>query len=387
MFIPNPYIAGNPVVSQGKLIGREKIVRDVKRVLQNPYAHAMVLYGQRRIGKTSVLLHLEHNLLAVQEYLPVYVDLQEHVHSRLSVDELFYGLAQKIALLTTIPLPERKRFDPEGRFFREIFIPAALKLGKGKGLVVLFDEFDVLDMPRNRQSQASLFPFLWEWLDETRGLQFVFVMGRQPEELSCETLALFKAFRSCRISLLTQEESLTIIRQSEKDGSLKWANEARDWVWYWTQGHPFFIQLLCSEIWEICMDRVEEYPPPVDVDDVEEALESALERGANQFQWIWEGFPAAERIVAAAVASARDEIVTREMLNVILHEHGIHLLARELELSPENLIRRDVLRQKEEGFCFAIPLFRLWVRAEKALDRIKLELDSLEPVTEQFWNF
>jgi hypothetical protein len=354
MFIPNPYIAGNPVVSQGKLIGRETIVRDVERVLQNPHAHAMVLYGQRRIGKTSVLLHLEHMLLANQEYLPVYVDVQEHVHARLSVDDLLYGLAQKIALLTHITLPERKRFDENGRFFRETFLPAALKLGKRRGLVVLFDEFDMLAMPRDRESHLSLFPFLSEWLDEIKEIQCVFVLGHRPDELSSETLAQFKTFRACRLSLLTQEESLALIRQSENDGSLNWTDEARDWVWYWTQGHPFFIQLLCNEIWEICMNRVEECPPPVDVDDVEEALEVALERGANQFQWIWEGFPPAERVVAAALASAKDEVVTRELLHIILQQNHIHLVARELELAPENLMRWDVLHQKEKGFCFAI---------------------------------
>ncbi|MCP4403635.1 MAG: hypothetical protein GY801_40810, partial [bacterium] len=374
MFVSNPYIAGNPVFGQGKLIGRENIVRDVERMLRNPYAHAVVLFGQRRIGKTSVLLHLEQVLLTKQEYLPVYVDLQGNM--RISLDEMSYGIAQKIALLTNTTLPERARFDLDGRFFRETFIPAVLNLNKRKGLIVLFDEFDMLDMPLSGHSHSSFFSFLWEWLDEAKGIQCVFVLGHRPEELSNETLSLLKAFRTYRISLLGQEESLSIVRRSEEDGSLKWADEARNWVWYWTRGHPFFTQLLCSEIWELCTDRTEVHPLPVDVDDVEEALEVALERGANQFQWIWESFPAAERLVAAAMASTADEVVTREMLNVILRQHGIHLPARELELAPENLLRWDILRQEEEGFCFAIPLFRLWVSAEKSLDRIRLESDS-----------
>ncbi|MCP4397651.1 MAG: hypothetical protein GY801_10180, partial [bacterium] len=58
-----------------------------------------------------------------------------------------------------------------------------------------------------------------------------------------------------------------------------------------------------------------------------------------------------------------------------------------LELAPENLLRWDILRQEEEGFCFAIPLFRLWVSAEKSLDRIRLESDSLEPFAEQLDSF
>ena len=306
----NPYIAGNPVRGQEKFIGRADVLRDVERALRHPDENAIVLFGQRRIGKTSVLLNVERELAAKQEYTPIYFDLQDK--AALPLADVLYQMAQKIAFVTKTPLPERKKFDAKGTFFRETFIPATVQTCHNQGLVLLLDEFDVLDMPKQEQAGTTFFPYLRDWMSAAKGIQFVFVLGRRPEELSTETLATFKAIRSRRVSLMTREDTETIIRQSEKNGSLTWSNEAVERIWYWTQGHPYFTQLLCSEIWEIlvALSGVEGRKVPghgstpltmtVSPDNVDQAIDRTLEQGAHAFQWIWNGLPPAERIVIDA---------------------------------------------------------------------------------------
>ncbi len=57
MAIPlNPYVAGNPVGDSPAFAGRADVLREVLRILRRPQDNAIVLYGQRRIGKTSILL-------------------------------------------------------------------------------------------------------------------------------------------------------------------------------------------------------------------------------------------------------------------------------------------------------------------------------------------
>lgn len=73
----NPYIAKNPVGGGEAFIGRADVLRDVLRVLKSPYENGMVLYGQRRIGKTSVLLEMAADLPQKGSYSPVYFDLQD----------------------------------------------------------------------------------------------------------------------------------------------------------------------------------------------------------------------------------------------------------------------------------------------------------------------
>ena len=55
----NPYIAGNPVGKSPAFVGREDVLREVLRILRSTSQNAITLFGQRRIGKTSVLQWLE----------------------------------------------------------------------------------------------------------------------------------------------------------------------------------------------------------------------------------------------------------------------------------------------------------------------------------------
>jgi len=73
----NPYVAGNPVGGSSAFVGRADVLREVLRVLRRPQENAIVLYGQRRIGKTSILQHLEAQLPREGPYSPVYFDLQD----------------------------------------------------------------------------------------------------------------------------------------------------------------------------------------------------------------------------------------------------------------------------------------------------------------------
>ncbi|MFN2206829.1 MAG: hypothetical protein ACK2UT_13005, partial [Candidatus Promineifilaceae bacterium] len=86
--LSNPYIAGNPVRGDAFFVGRTAILRDVQELLRNPDTNAIVLYGQRRIGKTSILFELEQRLVESGEYLPVYFDL--HDKSDLSLSEILF---------------------------------------------------------------------------------------------------------------------------------------------------------------------------------------------------------------------------------------------------------------------------------------------------------
>ena len=405
MTFSNPYIAGNPVHGQETFIGREDVLRDVLQTLQNPSTNAIVLFGQRRIGKTSVLLHIQRDLKASNKYTSIYFDLQNK--ASLPLADVLYQMAQRIALVTNVRLPQREQFDREGRFFHEEFIPSLIESWKRRKLVLLLDEFDVLDLPEREQAGKTFFPYLQRWMSTAKEIQFVFVLGRRPEELSTDTLAAFKGIPSRKVSLMSKESCERIIRQSEKRGSLSWGDEALERLWYWTQGHPYLTQLLCSEIWEATQALYREeskrsgrrngfhrHSPLVQTDVVDAALDRTLEQGAHAFQWIWNGLPPAERVVMAAMAETKDEYLSIEELSEILHRSKVRLILRELEIAPETLIRWDLLRaednnphvrQLERSFRFAVPLLRRWVASEKPLSRVKAELDSLEPLAESLY--
>ncbi|MCP4105154.1 MAG: ATP-binding protein [Desulfobacteraceae bacterium] len=149
----NPYIAGNPVGGGEAFIGRADVLRDV---LKSPHENGMVLYGQRRIGKTSVLQELTASLPQKGPYAPVYFDLQDK--AALPLDQVLRQLAEQISYKLDIS-PLDKLNDDFPTAFQKEFLPYVLsKLPEKTALMLLFDEFDVLDSPTQKQAGSAFFP-------------------------------------------------------------------------------------------------------------------------------------------------------------------------------------------------------------------------------------
>jgi tetratricopeptide (TPR) repeat protein len=376
----NPYIVGNPIKDQASFFGRQDIFREVLQVLRQRGSNAIVLYGQRRIGKTSVLLQLEKQLAHDGEFTPVYFDLQDKAAKSLS--EVLYELSQHISKVTGHAVAKASDFDRNGDYFRSVFLPGiAQKAGAG-GLVLLFDEFDVLDSPMQTQASEAFFPYLRLWMTDVQKVKFVFVIGRRPEDLSVRTMSTFKGIQSTRVSFLSRKAAEEVVLQSEKDNSLKWDDSGVQRALDLTHGHPYFTQLLCSVVWENAHENGPSDVPIVSAKQVEASVSQALKFGANAFNWIWDGLPPAERVVVAAMAEVPEEIITQDKLIETLNQSGVRLVARELELAPETLIDWEVLVESNGAYRFTVPLLRRWVLANRPLRRVKEELDRLNPLAD-----
>lgn len=58
----NPYIAGNPVTSAEMFFGRADVFAFVRQALVGKHRdNVIILYGQRRTGKTSVLYQMSRH--------------------------------------------------------------------------------------------------------------------------------------------------------------------------------------------------------------------------------------------------------------------------------------------------------------------------------------
>lgn len=116
----NPYIAGSALDGAAGFFGRADILRLVESELRSPHQNAVVLFGQRRIGKTSILLQLRCRL-PDSGFLPVYLDLMDR--ARQPMGALLAELAGNVAFELGLDPPEAERFDDEGRYFRQGFLP------------------------------------------------------------------------------------------------------------------------------------------------------------------------------------------------------------------------------------------------------------------------
>ncbi len=239
----NPYIAGSPLRDSDGFFGRHDILDWVLTELTSVHTNALVLYGQRRVGKTTVLLQLR-SFLPKERFFPIYFDLQ--YQARKSLGEVLADLADAVSDHLALPSYQAESFDNKGDFFRSVFLPDLYKtLSEGCRPVFLFDEFDVLDQGDEEFldttiASKALFPFLSQVIDDDKRTAFVFVVGRRPEDLRFNVHQLFKTFLTKEIWVLDRSSAENLIRQSEVNGTLSFTQEAIERILQLTSSHAYF---------------------------------------------------------------------------------------------------------------------------------------------------
>jgi DNA-binding winged helix-turn-helix (wHTH) protein len=387
----NPYVAGAALRGENGFFGRQNKLRRVERELRNPATSALVLFGQRRIGKTSMLLQLQRTL-PLRSFLPVYFDLQDQTSRPLA--QVLADLADTIAERAGLEAPDADAFDDTGRFFRRTFLPQLYRvLGKDRRLILLLDEFDVLtqrvehELPETAAARA-LFPFLRRVMAEDPRPAFVFVLGRQTGDLSLDFTATFRSALVQEIWVLEREAARELVLQAQTNGSLRFSEQALERILSLTSCHPYLTQLLCQRIWEQAHRDDPSAPPLIDAPEVERSIPDALEAGDQAMAWIWNGLSPTEKIYITALGEAGDEgqAIPESRVVEMLISHAARLRTRQVELAPHDLVKRRVLETDgDRKHRFTLELFRRWVRKNKPLREVKVELDRVDPVAERLY--
>lgn len=379
----NPYSVGRPVIGAA-FAGREDIIRQAENTFRSQGIPAVVIYGQRRIGKTSILLELRRRL--TEEGLPVvYLDLQDQASQPFG--KLLQKLAKTICRDLKAPMELAQiDFDDDGVVFQETFLPSLQTVLQYQRLALLFDEFDVLDIVQRERLPDTIaanrfFVTLRKWIQEEPTLFFCFVLGRELNNLDTDFLSTFKGALQLRISVLDRASTERLLIAS---GVLKFSPSGLERIYQITHGHPFFVQLFGK----LAFDAVESNKT-VDNVLIDTLLPEALETADNIFAWIWEGLPPAERILIAALAELlkkEGETATRDDILNALQSRRIRLIAGDLQAAPDRLTEWQILEKVEPGsYRFLVPVFWRWVSLRWPLARAQDEIDRVNPRAQRYY--
>ncbi len=373
---PNPYVL-TPLTEGVGFYGREAVLRFVRNTLTAPYQNVVVLYGQRRIGKTTLLYQLMRPEQGPPGFRPVYFDLQGRAEQQLG--DVLYGLARAIARAVGLPPPRREAFADDSHF-QYGFLPTLDAALGGERLLLLVDEFDVLggeEVPPDA-AYYVLFSYLQDLLIvEQRRLAFVFVVGRRIDELPSRIKATFKSAQCKRISVLDAAAAECLIREPAS-GVLSYSQGAVDQLLQLTSGHPYFLQLLCYELFE----RAIRSQTTVVTEEAigEDLLAAAMELGMGGLAWFWDEFPPAERFILAAIAhlTARGRPATLSQIGQALREHGVQLQGMELSTAPAELIEWEIIEPcGKDAYRFRVEFLRRWLHGKHSLEEAKRELEQV----------
>jgi len=375
--VVNPYIAGNPITGERMFFGRQDVFAAIRRNLIGEYQdHVIVLYGQRRTGKTSVLYQMHRHL--PETYIPILVDLQgmslEGMGSFLW--ELINIIRRSLRRSHGIQLPhlDREAFlaDPREQFVETLLTDVREAIGD-HCLLLMFDEAVLLgDKVASGQLEPDVFRYLSGLMQHHQLLTFIFCIGSRIEQMRQEFSSLFRVALYQEISFLDRESAIALITEPVK-GIYEYEPAAVERILSITSGHPYYTQLVCHSIfarWQARGDGI------ITVADVDAILPEAVERCAANLQYIWENASAEEQAVLAALAEAageRGEAIPRYKLDQTLAQRGFDMPPDQVTGALKALWQKEIITAREP-YRFTVDLLRLWLRKHKPMDWVRQEL-------------
>ena len=245
----NPYIAGSPITGSEMFFGREDVFEFVKRTLSGKHRdNVIVLYGQRRTGKTSVLYHISRHL--DPSYLSVFVDL--HALALEGVSGLLWELANYIVrglrrdYGIEMPRPKPSEFMTDARdFFRNEFLGSVKTAIGNRHLLLMLDEVGRLhEKILAGELESNVFEYLRHLMQHYEWLDFLYSLGSSMEEMQQEYSLLFSVALYKQISFLGREPATELITKPVQN-QYQVEPAGVDRILEITSGHPYYTQLIC----------------------------------------------------------------------------------------------------------------------------------------------
>jgi CheY-like chemotaxis protein/AAA+ ATPase superfamily predicted ATPase len=385
----NPFVTGTAVLGND-FYGREREIEQVIHFLGKKKEHQLLIHGQRRIGKTSLLLKIKDLVNKSPMGKAIFFDLQNK--ARLDISEVLSELAGAICLamnLNPTMIDKNAVGSETGKFFKEEFLPRVMKALPGNcQLVLLFDEFDSLGdlegvkgTPKiSNIAYHKFIPLIGEIKEKELPLKFIFAVGRNYKDLDDVRYGqITKSIGQIELSYFDKKELERLIRSS--DTVLPFEQEAIDRIYLYTSGHPFFSQCLSSTVFD---DAVRREAPNVTAAMVDNNLEATLKSHGGGVIWLWQGFRPKEKIVLYLMAAVKEEKIT-------LNEKNIKSAASHLNLAPVNHELNDTLERlvnlkiihrvshEHHQYDFYVEFFRKWILLENSVEKIGVLLSEMNP--------
>jgi type I restriction enzyme M protein len=395
----SPYFISQPVGPDRNdvFFGREDLIAQIKRQLQS--GNTVLLEGNRRAGKSSILKHLEGDN-RIPGFFAVYSSFQgtsgNNQVSGMKSDAVWRSLAQSIAsgvatLGIDTPLPDgsilkagsdigiakasRKGISEDAPWedFQD-YLATILKLLRSmdRGMVLMIDEFDKLQEGIDNGVTSPQIPENIRYLIQTMP-RFAAIMtgSRRMQRLRNEYWsALYGLGNRIGVTALDKEAAKMLVTEPVK-GRLAYTDEAANLVVELTARQPYIIQYLCNTIFELANFKEQR---SITASLVQEAARTFVEANEH-FATLW-GYVETDRrrfLISLIHRESRNpDPITYGLIKERLAGKGIELSDADLDhdlkfLQELELI--DYLGARSGGrYQLTIPLMREWLDSQENHD-------------------
>jgi len=305
-------------------------------------------------------------------YVHVYFDAQSAVDPKqflLTLATLITEGLEDVGITMDYPTLEEFQASP-AYAFEHRFLPRVWKCLGDHRLLIAIDEYETLQRRvESRKEDPDIFEYLRSLIQRSQRMVFIFLGSQQMQEMTSDYWhVLFNIAKHQTIGLLSQAEARRLIVEPLR-GEIVHDELAVTEILRGTGRHPYFLQMVCDKLVEICNANQVSY---VTVQHVREALREVVKTGEAHLEWLWNSTSVQERVVLVGLAKCLrvGELGTAE---AILHQAQRAGQALELDAAHWALGRlasRQVLRkplEEADFYEFTADLYYTWIRLAHSL--------------------
>jgi len=382
--VRNPYIIGDPVMGE-KFVGREEVMRELEELwVRGEQLQSVVIYGHRRMGKTSILRNAANSVGSGVRV--AYVNMLNAGNISEGVGEVLMAICDVISEAVNVPPPDDDKLLklPE-RTFERYLKQVVGKLQENShgtslgGLIIAIDEFEKIEeLIKEGKIPENFLGYLRGLLQMNSQVAFAFAGLHTLEEMTAD---YFQPFFASVIPIHVGFMERAVTRQilanpvqfsdnatsTEEDFLLDYKPEALDKIYEFTHGQPYLVQLFGFQLVRRYNDQVFELGRKRDavftVEDVEAVINGNefFKRGRYYFEGVWSqakqgavGQQAVLQVIAPHPQGLSYEDVIREVSTEGLDEEI-------LQEAINSLQRHDVIEENQGRWRIIVELFRRWL--------------------------
>jgi len=378
----NPYAAGLPVESPQMFFGRQDIIVWIRENISSQYQeNVILLYGERRIGKTSVLRHLLREP-PTPGHICLLFDLQGRSYLN-DVPSLLGGIADQMFRRLRengldIPQPDVDHFHADAYSAFWDYCSLIDSVLDQRRFLIMFDEFGVLlGKVRDGIFDTTLFDFLRGMIQHLTRFNFLFAGAYEVRSLQKDYGSiLFNLARVRKVSYLEQVEAEQLVTEPLKD-YLSFHPLVTKQICSVTACHPYFIQYICASLVERARSERRNY---IELTDLNWAIRDAVRDATGNIGSIYGHLDANEKPALAALANLTDDVRVYAPfgdLVALLERRHLAMPREQLMEALGSLGERDLINETRIGqqlcYSFRMELVRLWLLQNETLLRLAQE--------------
>lgn len=401
----NPYIYGNPIPAgrEDVFFGRQQVIEQIKRQLNARTANVVLLEGNRRTGKSSILYRLTAPGV-LDNWTVVNCSMQGargvEGAGGIPSHEVFRLLAQRIAEtlldrkqyvpidtaeIGSNPIPSRLEvtrkclsfFSGRDSFaLFDAYVSEVLVTIHPHRLLLMLDEFDKIQEGIESGVTSQSVPENLRYLIHRHENLSAILSGSPRLKHLRETYwsALFGLGFRIGVSRLAESDARQLIIQPV-EGRLDYTREACDHIVSVTDCHPFLLQSICSHIFDLASSSDIR---TISRQEVAKAID-AMVTNNEHFATIWGEYirTARQRLIVAICGRYSDgpDPITLGFIGSTLESLRVHV-PKETQLQDDmkELKELEVIEYTTDGrspeYRISIPLLTKWLEQHISFDEI-----------------